>query len=200
MGLAGESPWLCPALPSPHPSSPSCPAHKPPTLLPPNLRGSEPCPGRVQEMEKPSGCRASVAAGKLLAGVEMLSPPAQQLCRAGCEWGARPAPPGPVAQHLKPGEGQEEPRGHAELTRAQAELRRQQHSRVTVIPPSGPEASMVPPCHSGGDLRDHSRCQCWRGLECVKQDRASSGSAFLAASPAEVRGSGGTDPCEIRAG
>lgn len=45
----------------------------------------------------------------------MLSPPAQQLCRAGGESGAQPAPPGPVAQRLKPGEGREEPRGHAHL-------------------------------------------------------------------------------------
>lgn len=35
-----------------------------------------------------------------------------------------------------------------------------------MIPPTGPDASMVPPCHSDGDFRDQNRCQWWRGLVC----------------------------------
>lgn len=83
-GLTGCA-QLCP--------QPSCTAGKPPALLPRHLRGAEPCPACVQEMEKPSRCSAPTAAGKLLAAVEMLSPPAQRLCRAG----AQPALPRPVA-------------------------------------------------------------------------------------------------------
>lgn len=142
---------------------PSCTAAKPPALLPRHLRGTEPCPACVQEMEKPSRCSAPTAAGKLLAGVEMLSPPAQRLCRAG----AQPALPRPGAHTaLKGRRGTGGAPGHAELTRAHAELRRQQQSRVTVIPPTGPDASMVPPCHSDGDLRNQDRSQGWTGLVC----------------------------------
>lgn len=44
--------------------------------------------------------------------------------------------------------------GLRRLTRAHAELRRQQQRRAAVMPPTGTDASMVPPCHSDGDLRD----------------------------------------------
>lgn len=167
-----------------HPSSPSCPAHKPPTLFPRHLRGTEPCPGCGQEMEKPSRCSASVAAGKLLAGAEMLcSPLLSSLLPSDVGPGAQPAPPGPVAQRLQPGEGTGGAPGPCGLTRAHAELRRQQQSRVTVVAPTGPDASMVPARHSDGDFRDQNRCQRWRGPVLGRTEHLLGAPSWLPAPP-----------------
>lgn len=112
-------------------------------------------------------------------------------------------------RRLKPREELEESTGPRRLTRAHADLRRQQQSRAAVIPLMGMDASMVPPCHSDGDLRDvepqtakplpgENRCQPkaagagegWRR----QQDRASSVSTFPAAGPGEARQRPGHSP------
>lgn len=134
-------------------------------------------------MEKPSRCSASMAAGKLLVGMEIFSPPARQLCRAERELGAHPAPPGPQAQRLKDRDHADSP----EPTPSSGGSSRAESPRFL------PQGQVPPWCHRVTRMGTSGSRIAGEGW-CAQQDRASSGSPFLAASPAEVRWQRGHSP------